>query len=56
MNDPGILSPAKEYIQRGLECIDVPPPPEGYLEELLHNHELVAEVGKRFDASIAARR
>ena len=56
MNDPGILSPAKEYIQRGLECIDVPPPPEGYLEELLENHELVAEVGKRFDASIVARK
>jgi hypothetical protein len=30
VNDPGILSLAKQYIQRGLECIDVPPPPEGY--------------------------
>ena len=56
VNNPGILSLAKQYIQRGLECIDVPPPPEGYLEELLENHELVAEVGKRFDASIVARK
>ena len=56
VNNPGILNLSKEYIQRGLECINVPPPPEGYLEELLENDELVAEVGKRFDASIVARR
>jgi len=56
VDDPGIVRLAKKYIREGCERIDVTPPPKGYLEELLQNNELVAEVGKRWDASIVARR